>query len=362
MISFKANDPRLAQEVTSRLTSLFIEENIKSQGSQASTTSKFLQQQLDSAKQRLDQQEWRLRDFKMKNLGELPEQEQANLGTITDLRIQLQNNMANASRAQQQRISLESTLSGNLARLTSERTALLTRLTPKHPDVLKKDTEIERSQALLSRLKSGAPGAPKPLDSFAAEDPVIAQLKGQVETNAVETENLAREEQRLRVEIAQYQSRLKLTPMREQQLAAILRDYELFKQDYTDLLNRQLKSQLTTNMEEQQAGQHFRLVDPPTLPARPSSPKRLKMSLIAIAAGIVLGVAIALLVDFGNRSFYTEKEVARRFSPPLLVGVPYLRTPAEERWRGLRIAFEWVLACLVAVITLAAEFYVYRHR
>lgn len=70
-ISFTANNPHLAQEVTSRLTSFFIEENIKARGKQVSTTNKFLSEQLEEAKRKLEEQERRLRDFKASNLGGL---------------------------------------------------------------------------------------------------------------------------------------------------------------------------------------------------------------------------------------------------------------------------------------------------
>lgn len=358
MVSFTAENPRLAQEVASRLTSLFIEENLKSQGSQATMTAKFLTEQLEEAKKKLDVAEGRLRDFKLKNLGELPQQEQANLGTLTDLRIQLQSNLSNRSRAQQQRIALESVLSGNIARLSSDRTQLLTRFTPKHPEVVKIDGQIERLQDLLTELQSGKAGIVKPQTGQAPTDPIVAQLKGQVEANLTDTENLTRDEQRLRLEISQYQNRLRLTPVREQQLTGVLRDYELNKQDYEELLSKQLKAQLTANLEEQQAGQHFRLVDPPSLPSVPSGPKRLQISLGALGGGLALGVVLAFLLDMRSKSFHTEKEVKRAFDAPLVVGVPQAWTEEELRKRKVRRAFEWVLASLMFAVVAAAEVYI----
>ena len=264
-ITFTAGSPQLAQATTSRLTSLFIEENLKTRGEQAARTSSFLTEQMEAAKKKLAEQSQRLQDFKMHNLNELPEQQQANLGTLTDLRIQLQTTAASLNRAQLQRTSLESTISGNLAVLQSERSNLLTRFTPRHAEVIKKDQEIARMQGLLEHLKTGT------LSSTAdtlPNDPAVAQWINQVDANTSETETLSREEQRLRGEIATYQDRMNLTPVREQQLAGILRDYDTYNKDYTDLQNKQLQSQLAVSLEERQEGQQFRLVDPPTLPAQ----------------------------------------------------------------------------------------------
>jgi polysaccharide biosynthesis transport protein len=358
MVSYTAENPRLAQEVASRLTSLFIEENIRTQGSQATTTAKFLTAQLEEAKKKLDEAEVRLRDFKLKNLGELPQQEQSNLGTLTDLRIQLQSNLSNRSRAQQQRIGLESVLSGNIARLNSDRSALLARFTPKHPEVVKIDGQIEGLQDLLTELQNGKTGIVKPQQGEVPTDAIVAQLRGQVEANLTDTENLTRDEQRLRLEISQYQNRLRLTPVREQELTGVLRDYELNKQDYENLLSKQLNAQLTANLEEQQAGQHFRLVDPPSLPSVPSGPKRAQISLGALAGGLVLGVVLAFLMDLRTKPFHTEKEVKRRFDAPLVVGVPLVRTPAELRKRRVRRVVEWVAVSLMFAVVVAAEVYV----
>lgn len=358
MVSYTAKEPRLAQEVASRLTSLFIEENLRTQGSQATTTARFLTEQLEEAKKKLDEAEQRLRDFKLKNLGELPQQEQANLGTLTDLRIQLQNNLSNRSRAQQQRIGLESVLSGNIARLNSDRSALLARFTPKHPEVVKIDGQIERLQELLTELQNGKTAVVKPDEGQVPADPIVAQLKGQVEAYLMETENLTRDEQRLRLEVAQYQNRLRLTPVREQQLTGILRDYELYKQDYEGLLNKQLSAQLTANLEEQRAGQHFRLVDPPSLPSTPSGPKRAKISLGALAGGLAFGVALAFLLDMRSKSFHTEKEVKQQFDAPLVVGVPLVLTPNELKKRKWKRGVEWVAAILMLAVVAAAEAYV----
>src|SRR5271165_5140125 len=69
-ITFSADDPQVAQDVTGRLTALFIEENLRTRQDQATNTASFLSSQLETVKQKLDEQETRLRDYKMQHLGE----------------------------------------------------------------------------------------------------------------------------------------------------------------------------------------------------------------------------------------------------------------------------------------------------
>ena len=360
-ISFSAESPQLAQLVASRLTSLFIEENSRTRGERATRTNSFLTGQLEEAKKKLEEQEKRLKDFRTRNLGELPEQQQANLASLTDFRIQLQNTTANLSRAQQQRASLEASISGYLAQLQSERTDLLTRLTPRNPEVIKKNQQITRVQTLLDHLRSVASDSNASVVGMVPDDPAVIQWRSQIDANLAETDNLTRDEQRLRLQIATYQNRLNLSPVREQELSGIVRDYDTYRKDYTDLLNSQLQSQLAVNLEESQGGQQFRLVDPPTLPVMPSSPKRLKICLGGAAGGIVLGLGLALLLEMMTPSFHMEKELKAIFPVPIVLGVPMMLTPGEERARSWKKALGILATGAMALAVFVAEFYVYRH-
>jgi polysaccharide chain length determinant protein (PEP-CTERM system associated) len=394
-IFFTAHSPQLAHSVTQRLTTLFIEQNLKTRADQAVTTTEFLQEQLQTARKDLEVQEQRLRDFKMQYLGELPEQQQGNLGILGGLQSQLDNLLARRSQAQQQRLYLESLLSeyarrrkspavvrsstgeivtpaqsaeSDLVRLQTELKNLLLSYTPRHPDVVKKENEIAQQKTLVDALKSIQRSSAEKRDVPAVEetsepeqDIGVAQLKSQLRANALEIEDLAQKEQKLRADIDTYQSRLNLTPVREQQMASMQRDYDLRKQHYGELLKKQQESQLATDLEKRQEGQQFRLADPPNLPTVPSSPKRVKISLMGLAGGIALGIALAFLLEFRSPSFHAEEEARRELNLPLVVGIPLLLTPAEERRNSRMRVLEWVAASVVLSVVAVAEFYVYRH-
>lgn len=358
-VSFTATTPKLAYAVTSRLAAMFIEENMKTRENRAEATASFLAERLASAQEKLAEQEQKLKDFKMKNSGELPEQQQTNLGVLTDLRIQLQNTTTNLTRSQQQLRSAESVLETRLTRIQSERTALLARLTPRHPDVLKKDQEIEAIGALLARSRNGSTATAIATTAF--DDPVMAQLKSQIESGAAEIANLADQERRLRSEIASYQGRLRLAPVREQEMTGLLRDYELLKQDYTDLQTKQTRAQLTVSAEEHRGGQQFRLVEPPVMPIAPSGPGRIKITLGAVLAGVLLGGAIAFLNGMRDRSFRTEEEIKHEFSVSLVVSLPVIRTPSEETSLKWHRAIDWAGAVAIVAVVVAVQVYVFQN-
>jgi polysaccharide chain length determinant protein (PEP-CTERM system associated) len=391
-ISFIGENPRVAQGVASRVTSLFIEQNLKARTDQATNATDFLREQLEAAKTKLKDEEQRLHEFKMHNLGELPEQQQGNVIILAGLQAQLQSTTAALSRANEQRVYAETlldgyrhlasrgrpvpglsnskqvvtpaeALEGDIARLQAEEQTLLLVYKSEHPNVVKVEREIEQKEAALERMKSS--GAPKAEDTQTGapslggteDDTHMAQLKSQLEANHLEISNLSQDEKRLKAAVEQYQNRLNATPVREQQLAGIVRDYELMKQAYADLLGKQEQSELATSLEKHQGGQQFRLIDPPSLPTVPSSPNRLKISLGGAGAGLFLGLALALLKDHTDSSFHNEKELGRRFAGPLVLGLPLLLTPAQQRMRAWRQAFEALAGCILIAAVSVAEFY-----
>jgi protein tyrosine kinase modulator len=406
-IAFSSDDPHQAQEVTSRLTSIFIEQSLKTREDQATTTTRFLQEQLAISKKKLEDQEARLRDFKMQYLGELPEQQQGNLGILTGIQAQLQATMAGLSRAQEQRVYLQSLLDSyrslatqtssstvfalspnqpiarkltpveaaqnELTQLQEQREVLLRRITPQHPDAVRNALAIAKAEAVLQDLKAAAPQVKEPAGDHTAstsaaavpsrvdDEPAVAQVKSQLEANRLEIANLLKDERQLKASVAQYQNRLNLTPVREQQLASIIRDYDLLKKEYADLLGKEAQSQLATSLEKRQEGLHFRVVNPANLPVIPSSPKRLKASMGGTVGGVILGLVLAFFFEMKTEVFHTERELKDHFQAPMILGIPSLPTPAEQRSRSRRATLEWLAGTAVTLTVLVAEFYVYRH-
>jgi len=102
-ITYTGREPRLVAQVTNELASLFIEENLKAREQQASGTSEFLGNQLQETRKALEEQEGKLRDFRLKHIGEMPEQQAADLSIMGQLQSQLQLEGDALNRTEQQK-------------------------------------------------------------------------------------------------------------------------------------------------------------------------------------------------------------------------------------------------------------------
>jgi len=410
-ISFITENALLAQQITNTLTSLFTSEYLRSRSEQATNTTEFLNEQLDAKRKKLEEQEERLRDFRLQHVGELPEQQQGNLGILTGLQGQLSNTQASLNRAQQQRAYQQSLLEAyrqretpatvttptgqviavpavnrgagpieaaqnDLALLEAAKAALLSKgYKTEHPDMVKIQREIAAKQETLKALMSAAgstqaandPAAiPRPATQAAPpaagpEDTAVVQVRSQLEANKLEIENLSREETRLKASIGQYESRINQTPIREQQESGIKRDTEVLRTEYAEMLKKVQESQLATNLEKEQGGQSFRLIEPANLPTVPTSPKRSKISLGGLGGGLGLGLALALFLEARDTSFRTEKDITKCLALPFVLGIPALPTPREQRRRKVRGAVEWVAASALLLIVAAAQLFIFRH-
>jgi polysaccharide chain length determinant protein (PEP-CTERM system associated) len=376
-ISYNAPSAKLAQQVNAQLTSLFIDENIEEQSQRTEGTTEFLSTELETARQNLAAQEAKIKQFKAGNLGQLPSQ------MDTNVRMQdRQHSLSQAlNRAQEQRLYFESLLTqyrsqkqeadngGNslpgieeqLAKLRQELADAQTKYTPDHPDVLRLKRLIVRTEKqrdeIQAKLAAGGTGA-KANDSHDPRTSTpILQFESQLKANQQEIADTKRELQQVEQQINGYQGRLNSTPIREQQLSDLTRDYDQSKANYDSLLKKQMQSQLATNLEKRQQGEQFRIIDPPSLPKKPVSPDRLKLSMMGLVAGLLFGLGVAILVETVEDNVRSEEEVTRIVNVRILAGVPHLYSPAEEKKRRIRQVLEWGCASVMLMVMLAANVY-----
>jgi hypothetical protein len=82
------------------------------------------------------------------------------------------------------------------------------------------------------------------------------------------------------------------------------------------------------------------------------------------AVGLGLGFAVAFLLDLMDRSFHSEEDLSQRLAVPIVIGIPLLLTPEEERGRSRIRTLEWIVGSALTLglfITEMYEFYLYRH-
>jgi polysaccharide biosynthesis transport protein len=389
-IFFSARDPHVAQQVTGQLTNLFISENLELRQQKSEDTTKFLEQQLESARQNLAEQEEKVRIYKDQHLGELPSQLSSNVQILSGLQSQLQSEEDGLNSDRQQNAYLQSMLEQSrslqrapktengtpvgipaldeeLEKLKAQLADLSSHYTDRHPDVRKLKDQIAKTEKMrdqaLADLKAAATvasgtgnlSASTPDDVDNRDGAATVQLQGQLKSNQIDITNKEHDIAALKAKIDDYQRRLNEEPAREQQYADLTRGYEQSKQNYDELLKKKNSSQMATSMELLQQGEHFQMIDPPSLPIKPDFPNRLKFCGIGLGIGIALGGALAGGTEYLDDRLYSEKALKGLLPVSVIAEIPAIASPGEEKKQSRKVWIGWVTAGIVFATVLAGS-------
>jgi len=395
-VSFSSRDPRMAQNVTSELTNLFINENLEVRQQESEDTTKFLESQLETARKILADQEDKIRQFKGQHVGEMPGQLASNLQILSGLQAQLQNDEDALNTARQQHVYLQTladqyrslqglsknadgTVEGGLPALDHELEKLKGQLadlsahyTDRHPDVRKLKERIAKNAMLRDQLVAGlktrtAETSADATDSGniqsqgldSAQSSLLAPVQSQLRANQVEITNREHSITALRAKVDQYQGRLNQEPVREQQLADLTRGYEQSKSNYDDLLKKKNESKMATSMELLQRGERFRVVDPPSFPQKPEFPNRLKFCGIGFGVGLAFGLVVAGAFEMLDDRLHNSDEI-RKLLPAEVIGeIPAIVNESDALIANRRIWVGWATAALVLATILAGSAFSY---
>lgn len=334
------DNPQTAQEVCSAVTHMFIEESIRLRQQRSEDTTQFLAQQLVDAKAKLDEQDSKLAAFKSHYIGSLPDEEQGNLNLLMGLTSQLDAATQALARAQQDKSFAESmlaqqvgawqaaqsgsspqTMDTQLTALQTQLANLQARYTDDYPDVVKTKNAIAALQKKIADSDTPKASEDKP-SKVASEPSQIAQLRAEVHTTDQVIAEKTREQGKIQQAIKVYQDRVQSSPAVEQQYKELTRDYQTALEFYNDLLKKRDQSAMATDLERQQEGEQFKILDPANLPDQPSFPNRPAFAFGGLAGGLVLGIGIAFLLESRDTSFRTERDVEFALRLPVLAMVP----------------------------------------
>jgi len=392
-IHYSADTPELAQQVNNELTSLFINENVKAERQLSENTTAFLGNELADARAKMEEQEAAVSEFKSRHAGSLPSQLQSNVQILAGLQGQLASTQHALDASTQQKVYLESLLQqyqSAQASLGPDSTSISTQALDQqlqdlnlqvqnlraryydgHPDIVALKQKIAETEQLRKRVaaqiaSSQQNGKTADAIDFSAAEGVqrgsptaIMQLQSQLKANKQEIQTEQQHASELEAQTAAYQSRLNITPETEQELAVISRGYDEAKANYNSLLQKQTQSQLATSLGQRQQVQQFRIIDPPKLPDKPAAPNRFMISLMGLAAGIVLGLLSAAVLELTDVRFHQEKDLEGIVPARLLVGIPRLSTAQEDHSRLMSYFMECGAVAVLALLMFVGNLYSY---
>jgi polysaccharide chain length determinant protein (PEP-CTERM system associated) len=382
-VSYVNLDPKIAQLVTQRLASLFIEENLRDREKLAESTNTFLESQLGDAKRRLLEQEKKLEEYSRRYAGQLPTQLPANLQAIQNAQMQLQSVQESMNRARERRLLIEGQIADTEARpaafvaqpgASAEPVPMTTaqqlegtkarlaqfqqRFTADHPDVRALERSVKLLEAKLQE-ESQRPAEPAPAKAISpaevARESRLRDLQAQMQVIDHQLAASQTEEARLKRLIADTQLNVNAVPTRESELVELTRDYGALQKSYSELLTKREQSKLATDLERRQIGEQFKILDPASLPERPYNQlQRIALSMAGAVAGLFVGLAAVAFGEYRDTSLKSEEDALRLLDLPVLALVPRMSSEIERRAQRRRRLVVAVVSAVLVVFSGAA--------
>ncbi len=378
-ISYRDRNPALAQKITARLASLFIEQETKARETQVYGTTEFLTKEVDKVAAQLQQSEDRLKKLKERFRYELPSELETNLRTLDRLQMEKIGNIEALDRNMTMRLTLERQVSETPPTIARDATprlggagasqnALIDTYKKKvqelkelrakaletHPDVQSLRIEIDKLKAQIPAedLAAAERADFQPPPPANVPNPAYQNLQAQLSQLKTEIEIRERERKSIEEDIARLNQRVQNTPGVEQEMAAILRANEDLTKQHDDLKSKLSQAKLSESLESMQKGGQFTIVDPANYPLDPATPSRKMFLLVGCFISLAMGIASAFVVGMLDQRVWTQPELERFLGAPVLIEIPKMTTVADlARERRLMLMRSSVVAaCTVAYV------------
>lgn len=367
IISYRHPDAALAQRVVNTLSANFQEQNAKSARMDVGNAYGFIEGQLELYRQRLEQAEQRLKEFKEKNLQMMPGGEQTAYSKMDSVQMQITAVQSDLAEEERRRSQLKQSLSGEKPMVTAfatirqpPREGKIAALEQQISQLLLKYKEDYPEIASLKRQLNDLRSRQAEKEAEAAADtqemgmnPVFQQIKAGLAQSDARVEALRGRLAQLQQQKAGLSSKVLYAPSRDMEYQQLNRDYAVNAQIYQELLKRREDARVTEQLGLQGKSSAVEVIDPPQVSALPVNVDRVKIVGMGFAVSLALSLGLALLLALMDRSCRTEADVESALNLPVLASIPLIRFPAEQR-RALLVN---IAGCTVYVFYVGLLWY-----
>jgi uncharacterized protein involved in exopolysaccharide biosynthesis len=223
-----------------------------------------------------------------------------------------------------------------------------TRYSDSHPDVQRLERVVD---AIADLMRKSTTTSPSLQSAESPDNPAFIQIKAQREAALNERASLKAQSAELRSRITDFESRLARSPAVEREYSALLRELEGARFKYQEVRQKQMTAQVASNLETEQKGERFTLIDPPLVPEKQHSPNVPLVLLLGSLLALGSAVGVAMFLDQTDATVRGRRDLAGLVSVAPLAAIPWIETD-EEREKRRRTARWLTLAAIGACVAL----------
>jgi len=196
-----------------------------------------------------------------------------------------------------------------------------------HPDVRR----LERTlKALESESQTG--GSVISMVS----SPAVRQVDSEIRERVGLLVGLRQTQTEIENKISSIDEQLRSVPEIERRYSMIIRRYEDAVLRYDNVQAKLATARMASQLESEQLGERFTLIDVPRLPHQPASPNRLGILMLGIILSGALAIAAVALAEVMDGTVRSSRDVQELLGVPPLAAIPFVETQPDRRRRIVR--------------------------
>jgi len=413
-VGFEGENPVLVQKVANELTTLYLNENLRTRTEKTEETREFIAAEAERLNTEIQRLEAALSAFKEKNIGLLPESRELVTQQIQRTQTEIDNISDQIRSAKETKVYLQGQLAvldpyttddstdptTRLQALRTQYISLYSRYSPDHPDVLRTKREIAALEkevgvvdttadelaelealrvklenakqtysddhpdvkrlnrqiaALEKELQKPATVSHKAYADVNPTNPAYVNLSAQLEAQDIQVKLLTERQGKLNQKIAEYEDRLLQMPKVEAEYRTLARDYQNTTIRYQELKSKQMTAEVAQAMEKERKGEKFTLIDPPIQPEEPISPNRPAIIFLSLVLALGAGLGSAAAAESMDSAVRGAKGVISILNTAPLAVIPYLACQADisrEKKRRLLIIAGVITGIIVVLLLI----------
>ncbi|WP_420336504.1 GumC family protein [Roseibium sp.] len=349
-ISFQYTSARTASRVANDLVSSILSQNLETRLNRAAETSEFFQQQLRNLENELLATEERIAAYKRDNEAALPDTLGMRREKLSELTAQLElvsqqvtlyesesNGVASLGNPNEQQLAFQLQAQELNYNAFVERRELLTPLLEKGFVSQRTIDDLDRSIA-QAELEIASTKSQMAQEGFAADPATRLDL---LKTQKM---NLERRTEELQQSIAR-------TPSVEVELSALLRSYDLLRDEFSQTKIKLTNAEIGERLEQDRQAERFEVLEQATIPEKPKSPDRVMIAAAGGGGAMAVGLGLVVLLEFLDKSIRTAGDLERRLKLRPIAVIPYVSTRRERIKKNLR---RLLTLCVALIAILAA--------
>ncbi len=336
-ISVRHTLPEVAAALANGLAEAFVARLNREARAEASNERKFIEQQLQAVRAELQRLDREIAAVKQQlNMVDVSEETRALVNSIRTYTAELlmaETDWRSAMKAREQLQQLLgqeqpfvpmrkenpvlAEMEKRLAELESQRTQLLQRYLPTHPNIKRIEEQIAALRQEIARRQSErvieVPDA--------APNPRYASLYQQILDAERRRMELEERRKALATLLQQTQQQLRRFPEQQRRLGDLTRQLQVLEQAYMSLLSRLQDAQIR---EAAKLG-NATIADVAVVPTKPVGPGIVRLLLLALLGGLAIGLGLTVLLEFVKTTVTSSEELKHLLGVPVLAVVPEAR-------------------------------------